>query len=82
MNGLTEQDIAAARAEGDLVAVLLMAAGAPVTAAAPKQRTRAPAPLMPRSRPGAWPDGSRSPGLSPEAAAYLHQLWPDRFPEV
>ncbi|MBD0838813.1 hypothetical protein [Streptomyces sp. TRM68416] len=80
MNGLTEQDIAAARAEGDLAALLLMAAGVPVTAAAPKQRTKTVTPLVPRSRPGAWPDGTRSPGLSPEAAAYLHQLWPDRYP--
>ncbi|WP_282703220.1 hypothetical protein [Streptomyces sp. CC219B] len=80
MNALTEADIAAARAQGDLTALLLMASGLPVTAATPKQRAKTAAPLVPRSRPGAWPEGSRSPGLAPEAAAHLHQLWPDRYP--
>ncbi|MBP5862808.1 hypothetical protein F6456_22355 [Streptomyces sp. LBUM 1484] len=79
MNALTEADIAAARAQGDLAALLLMASGQPVTSA-PKQRAKTVTPLVPRARPGAWPDGSRSPGLSAEAAAYLHQLWPDRYP--
>ncbi|WP_159057294.1 hypothetical protein, partial [Streptomyces scabiei] len=76
MSSLTEADIAAARAQGDLTALLLMASGLPVTATAPKQRVKTLTPLVPRSRPGAWPDGSRSPGLSPEVAAHLHQLWP------
>lgn len=81
MSGLTEEDIAAARAQGDLTALLLMASGLPV-ASAPKQQGKALTPLVPRSRPGAWPDWSRSPGLSPEAAAYLAHLWPDRFPPI
>ncbi|WP_215456641.1 hypothetical protein [Streptomyces sp. ATCC 21386] len=79
MSELTEADVAAARAQGDLTALLLMASGLPVVSA-PKQRAKTPTPLVPRSRPGAWPDGSRSPGLTPDAAAYLHQLWPDRYP--
>lgn len=82
MSTLTEQDIAAARAQGDLVALLLMTSGMPVAASAPKQRAKTQLPPMSRSRPGAWPDGCRRPALSPEAAAYLHQLWPDRYPEV
>ncbi|MEE1763678.1 hypothetical protein [Streptomyces sp. SP18BB07] len=79
MSAITAADIAAARAQGDLAALLLMASGQPVTSA-PKQHAKAVTPLVPRSRPGAWPDGSRSPGLTPDVAAHLHQLWPDRYP--
>ncbi|MFE2041649.1 hypothetical protein ACFXAZ_12095 [Streptomyces sp. NPDC059477] len=79
MSGLTAEDIAAARAQGDLAALVLMSSGLPVKT--PRQR---PVPQRPvrlaRSRPGAWPDGTRPPGPTPEVAAYLAQLWPDRFP--
>ena len=42
MTDLTPEDIAAARQEGDLVALLLMSAGR--TPSAPKQRTSSPEP--------------------------------------
>ncbi|MGW6008643.1 hypothetical protein [Streptomyces sp. NPDC055210] len=81
MSALTAADIAAARAQGDLTALLLMSSGLPV-ASAPKQWAKTEAPRLPRARVGAWPDGTRSPGLPPEAAAYLARLWPDRYGEV
>jgi hypothetical protein len=80
MSELTPEDIAVARAQGDVVALVLMASGLPVTA--PKAKQQAPvqtSPLPPRSRPGAWPDGTRSPGPTPEVAEYLARLWPDRY---
>ncbi|MFM9643587.1 hypothetical protein [Streptomyces turgidiscabies] len=77
MTALTEEDIAAARAQGDLSALLLMASG--MSAAAPKQRVKAPPVQVPRAQPGAWPDGSVPPGLLPEVAEHLARLWPDRY---
>ncbi|MET9467405.1 hypothetical protein ABZY44_21880 [Streptomyces sp. NPDC006544] len=60
MTDLTPEDIAAAREEGDLVALLLMAAG--LTPAVPKQRTTAPAPeTVHVAHPGAWPTGASRP---------------------
>ncbi|MEU8713594.1 hypothetical protein [Streptomyces sp. NPDC048663] len=79
MSALTEADFAAARAQGDLTALVLMAAGLPVAEAAPKQRARTPLPVPARPRPGAWPDGARRARLSPEVAAYLNRLWPGLF---
>lgn len=78
MNDISEEDIAVARAQGDLAALVLISSG--LTLKAPKQRTtRRPLPL-PRPRPGAWPDGTQSPGLTLEVAEYLARLWPDRYP--
>jgi hypothetical protein len=66
MTDLTAEDIAAARAEGDLVAVLLMAAG--IAPKAPRQRTAEPEleqdPVH-IARPGAWPCGTAPAGPSP-----------------
>lgn len=78
MTALTEADFAAARAQGDMAALALMAAGMPV-AAAPRQRARATVPMPSRARPGAWPDGARRPGLTQETADFLNRLWPGRF---
>lgn len=65
MTELTPEDIAVARAEGDLVALLLMAAGL-TPAAVPKQRT---AELEPNNvhvaHPGAWPTGASRPAPVP-----------------
>ncbi|GHA64034.1 hypothetical protein GCM10010330_16070 [Streptomyces tendae] len=80
MIGLSEDDIAAAREQGDLAALVLMSSGLAIRA--PKQRAVPKAPPLARVRPGAWPDGTQSPGLTPEAAAYLAQLWPDRYPSA
>uniref|UniRef100_A0AAU2A1A6 Uncharacterized protein n=1 Tax=Streptomyces sp. NBC_00093 TaxID=2975649 RepID=A0AAU2A1A6_9ACTN len=80
MTALTEEDIAAARAQGDLSALLLMASG--MSATAPKQRVKAQPVQVSRARPGAWPDGSTTPGLLPQVADYLSQLWPDRYRAV
>ncbi|MBB4711158.1 hypothetical protein BJ965_001040 [Streptomyces luteogriseus] len=77
MNGISEQDIAAAREQGDLAALVLMSSG--LTIKAPKPRTAPRVLSTPRARPGAWPDGTRSPGLTPEVAEHLAQLWPGRF---
>lgn len=78
MSELSEEDIAAARAQGDVAALLLMASG--LTIKAPKQRAaRKPPPVISRSRPGAWPDGTQPPRPTPEVAEYLARLWPDRY---
>ncbi|MEU3287814.1 hypothetical protein [Streptomyces longwoodensis] len=76
MTGISEADIAAARRQGDLAALVLMASGLPVKP--PKQRTAPRQPPSTQTRPGVWPAGTRSPGLTPEVADYLAQLWPDR----
>jgi hypothetical protein len=59
------EDIAAMRADGDLLDFIRSLTGQP-----PKQRTAPepePAPVIPRSRPGAWPDGTSPPGpLKPQ----------------
>lgn len=61
MTDLTPEDIAAARAEGDLVPLLLMAAGL-TPAAVPKQRTTTPEPdNVHIAHPGAWPTGASRP---------------------
>ena len=78
MSELTPEDIAAARAQGDIAALLLMASGLPVKAAKPRPAAEPP-PAIQRARPGAWPAGTRSPGPTPEVAEYLARLWPDRF---
>ncbi|MFD7791004.1 hypothetical protein [Streptomyces sp. NPDC059759] len=81
MTALTEADIVAARAQGDLTSLLLMASGLPVTATS-KARVRTGTPVPPRARPGAWPDGTQSPRLTPAVAAHMARLWPDRFPLI
>ncbi|MER7806132.1 hypothetical protein [Streptomyces sp900116325] len=59
------EDIVAAREQGDLKALLLMAAGVgPVTA--PRQRQAEPEePCFHIRRPGAWPCGSAASGPTP-----------------
>ncbi|NXY96414.1 hypothetical protein HYE82_18860, partial [Streptomyces sp. BR123] len=60
MTDLTPEDIAVARGEGDLVALLLMAAG--ITPKAPRQRTAEPEPdNVHIPHPGAWPTGTHRP---------------------
>lgn len=86
MTDLTPEDIAAAREEGDLVALLLMAAG--LTPAVPKQRTATPEPdNVHIAHPGAWPTGTSRPapiappsGPQIDAAltSYRHWLAADR----
>ncbi|MFF4644922.1 hypothetical protein [Streptomyces sp. NPDC001389] len=67
MTDLTPEDIAAAREEGDLVALLLMAAGL-TPAAVPKQRTVEPEPdNIHIAHPGAWPTGTSRPAPIPPA---------------
>ncbi|MBD9734556.1 hypothetical protein IGX29_22630 [Streptomyces sp. H28] len=78
MSGLSEEDIAAARQQGDLAALVLMSAGLAIKT--PKPKTVRETPMPARSRPGAWPDGTQSPGPTAEVAEYLARLWPDRFP--
>lgn len=83
---LTPEDIAAARKEGDLVALLLMSAGR--TPSAPKQRTAAPeTDSVHVAYPGAWPTGTSRPAAVPPAsgpqidaalADYRHWLVADR----
>lgn len=58
------EDIVAAREQGDLKALLLMAAG--VAPAAPKQRQAEPEkPCYHIRRPGAWPCGTAVSGPTP-----------------
>lgn len=86
MTDLTPEDIAAAREEGDLVALLLMAAG--LTPAVPKQRTAAPeTDSVHIAHPGAWPTGTSRPAAVPPASShhveaaladYRHWLIADR----
>ena len=58
------EDIVAARDQGDLKALLLMAAG--VTPTAPKQRQAEPEkPCYHIRHPGAWPCGSAASGPTP-----------------
>lgn len=69
MTDLTPEDIAAAREEGDLVALLLMAAG--LKPAVPKQRTTVTdsAPdVVHIAHPGAWPTGTSRPAPVPAAS--------------
>ncbi|MFD6180106.1 hypothetical protein [Streptomyces goshikiensis] len=61
MAELTPEDIAAAREEGDLVALLLMTAGL-APAAVPKQRAAAPElDIVHIAHPGAWPTAANRP---------------------
>jgi hypothetical protein len=64
VSGLTPEDIAAARQEGDLVALLMMSAGrAP---SVPKQRTTQPETNNVHiAYPGAWPTGTSRPAPVP-----------------
>jgi hypothetical protein len=83
---LTPEDIAAARQEGDLVALLLMSAG--LVPAAPKQRTAEPElDTVHIAYPGAWPTGTTRPAPVPPASGpqisaaltdYSHWLAADR----
>lgn len=81
MTGLTPEDIAAARQEGDLVALLLMSGS--LTPAAPKRRTNSAAPAEVHiAHPGAWPTGSTRPAPVPapdgrqiEAALTDYRRW-------
>ncbi|MEU2484060.1 hypothetical protein ABZ593_05530 [Streptomyces sp. NPDC012617] len=60
----TPEDFAAARKEGDLAALVLMAAG---IAKAPKQRQAEPEkPCFHIRRPGAWPCGTAATGPTPQ----------------
>ncbi|WP_327300422.1 hypothetical protein [Streptomyces goshikiensis] len=64
MTDLTPEDIAAARQEGDLVALLLMSAGR--ISSAPKQRTTSPeTDAVQIAHPGAWPTGTSRPAPVP-----------------
>lgn len=82
MTDLTPEDIAAAREEGDLVALLLMAAGI-TPAAVPKQRTPAPeTDTVHIAHPGAWPTGTSRPAPVPvpsgpqiDAALTVYRRW-------
>lgn len=62
----TPEDIATARKEGDLAALLLLAAG--ITPKAPRQRqpTEPEAPCFHIRRPGAWPCGTAATGPTPK----------------
>ncbi|KOU30185.1 hypothetical protein ADK53_28615 [Streptomyces sp. WM6373] len=85
MTELTPEDIAAARAEGEgeVVALLLLAAGLPVNV--PKQRVSKPAVPSDNvhiSHPGAWPTGTSRPAPVPappgpqiEAALADYRRW-------
>lgn len=60
----TPEDIATARKEGDLAALLLMAAG--IAPKAPKQQQAEPEkPCYHIRRPGAWPCGTAATGPTP-----------------
>jgi hypothetical protein len=70
MTELTPEDIAAARAEGEgeVVALLLLAAGLPVNV--PRQRASKPAAASDNvhiAYPGAWPTGTNRPARVPPA---------------
>ncbi|MFG2748062.1 hypothetical protein [Streptomyces xanthophaeus] len=81
---ITPEDIAAARAEGDgqLVSLLLLAAGLPVISA-PRQRSAEPeTDTVHIAHPGAWPTGASRPtpvaptsGLDIEAALVGYRRW-------
>ncbi|MFJ9985350.1 hypothetical protein ACIQUD_15180 [Streptomyces globisporus] len=61
----TVDDIVAAREQGDLKALLLLAAG--ITPTAPKQRqAEAEQPCYHIRRPGAWPCGTAATGPTPK----------------
>lgn len=67
MTDLTHEDIVAAREEGDLVALLLMAAG--LTPAVPKKRIAISEPdNVHIAYPGAWPTGTSRPTPVPAAS--------------
>lgn len=66
MTAIDPADIAAMRAEGSLGEFLRHLAGRPSKLAAPEQ---VHAPELPRSRPGAWPDGTRPPSPVPPMPA-------------
>ncbi|WP_053680136.1 hypothetical protein [Streptomyces sp. WM4235] len=69
MTDLTPEDIAAARREGDLVALLLMSAGL-TPAPVPKQRTTEPeTDNVHIAHPGAWPTGASRPTPVPPPTA-------------
>jgi hypothetical protein len=55
-------DIAALRADGDLLAWVRSLTGRPAPA---EPKPPDPEPEIPRDRPGAWPTGTRSPGPAP-----------------
>ncbi|MEU3282999.1 hypothetical protein [Streptomyces antibioticus] len=66
MNELTREDIAEARKQGDVAALVLMAAGR--TLKAPKKKPAASEPAKPLyhiPRPGAWPCGTAATGPTP-----------------
>ncbi|MFE9738863.1 hypothetical protein [Streptomyces sp. NPDC006477] len=65
MTDLTPEDVAEARAQGDIKALLLLAAG--ITPAMPKQRTASEpeTPCYHIARPGAWPCGTAATGPMP-----------------
>lgn len=90
MNEVTAEDIAAARAEGpgELVAVLLLAAGLPVSRTKAQAAKPEPEPdSLHIAHPGAWPTGTQRPApVSPipaqhvdaALADYRHWLVADR----
>ncbi|MFJ5785386.1 hypothetical protein [Streptomyces hydrogenans] len=64
MTDLTPEDIAEARKQGDVTALLLLAAG--INRTVPKQRAEPEAPCYHIRRPGAWPCGTAATGPTPE----------------
>ena len=64
MTELTPEDIAEARKQGDVTALLLLAAG--ISRTVPKQRDEPAAPCYHIRRPGAWPCGTAATGPTPE----------------
>lgn len=67
MSGLTPEDIAAAREQGDLKFLMLQAGG--LTAKVPAQRDAAPVDeesCYHIRRPGAWPCGTAASGPTPQ----------------
>lgn len=61
------EDIVAAREEGDLTALLLMAAG--ITPTAEKKQAEPEKPCYHVRRPGAWPCGTAATGPTPQPCA-------------